>query len=244
MEKTPRCAPRRGSSVANSLADSGAEAPLGPRTVRGCGFHTRSVCLAIGHSNLSRGLYPSLAAVSSFFSELIELGTSLSRAVPPPARGCLRYQEAQAARSGPARARGAPKFFWGPACQFLPSAKYSPRARLGGVWAVGPAWDICSRQSRIKGEGLGGGAQNQPLDPKRMPVLSAAGGGSQGQRTRRVLCLPLGKERIGVGSSPCLPLSRSPVRCHPRPRCCRTTGYPGPAGAARALPEAPARGIR
>lgn len=69
---------------------------------------------------------------------------------------------------------GAPQSFWGPACQFLPLAESSPRAQLGGVWAVRPAWDICSRQSGIKGEGWGWGLRTSPAIPGGAPSGPAA----------------------------------------------------------------------
>lgn len=161
--------------------------------------------------------------VSFLFSEFIS-GTAFPGTLPPPARGCAG-QEAKAVRSGPARAEGAPKSFWGPACQFLPSAKSSPRAQLGGVWAVRPAWDICSRQSRIKGEGWGWGLRTSPSIPSgRLPSRPQAE--EQGTAdSNRFFSFPLGKERLGVGQvgfsllTSSLPLPKSDVtQCAPAPR--------------------------
>ena len=170
-----------------------------PRPTEVAGFQSREHVPGVPLFEPFSGLPSTSVCVSFLFSELIELGTGLSGALPLSARGCAS-QEAKAAKSGPARAEGAPKPLWGPACQFLPSAKSSPRAQLGGVWAVRPAWDICSRQSRIKGERWAGGC-SEPTPQSRVDACFLdRRRRQQGTLDSQSFFFPLGKsERIVWG---------------------------------------------
>ena len=140
--------------------------------------------------------------------------------------------------------REPPEPLWGPACQFLPSAKSSPRAQLGGVWAVRPAWDICSRQSRIKGERWGRwGLRTNPSIPSRY-LLSRPQAAAAGDRTQSFFLSPWekranreGQVRISLLPSSVLLLNQMPHLAsllegnralRPRGSC---PGFPGGAGA-------------
>lgn len=155
-------------------------------------------------------------------------------------------------RSGPTRAEEAPTPLWGPACQFLPLAKSSPRAQLGGVWAVRPAWDICSRQSRIKGKAVWGGAQNQPPSHSElMPAfMTDCRLRPQGTLDSQFF-FPLGEKRENQcgarGAFSLAFISAAPfhslLRGHSRPDSWRATGYSCPAGAAQESLEAQERRV-
>lgn len=174
-----------------------------PRRTAVAGFQSRERVPDVPLFEPFSGLLSTPVCVSFLFSELIELGTGLSGALPLPARGCAS-QEAKAAKSGPPGPRGPPNPFGDPRASSYPQ----PSLRQGHSWAgSGQSARLgTSVLARVAlkargGRGGGGGAQNQPLNPESMPAFSTTGGGSRGHWTRRVFSFPLGKASESCGAS-------------------------------------------
>lgn len=101
-----------------------------PRRTAVAGFQSRERVPGVPLFEPFSGLLSTSVCVSFLFSELIELGTGLSGALPLPARGCAS-QEAKAAKSGPPGPREPPNPFGDPRASSYPQ----PSLRQGHSWA-------------------------------------------------------------------------------------------------------------
>lgn len=142
-------------------------------------------------------------------------------------------------RSGPTRGRGAPRSFWGPACQSPPQ----PRLRRGHSWAgsgqpARPGTSVLARVA-LKAGARGGGSEPAPPSQRGLPSDPRPGARHGGLEE---LVLSPGAQSAGArgrGFPPRLPLL-GPQSDATRDSAREDSGPPAPGGGLGA-PEARAR---